>query len=207
MAAMANSCQCQGQCLRNGEAPGQLMGKLGNTWRFRENTLENWEFYGILGYHRKPDGCCFMLPVAPAKKWMVHHHNKRSSYGKSPLSMRISSITNINIIKDLQISDVPVWVYCHVWVPEGPGCGMAGTPPSSLSRMVHFRDTHPFLKMVGMAGNHTFQSAGGSCTGKKKTRIYSTSLVPLHLKKCCLKIEMISPWTQSTMNPAEIDFS
>ena len=30
---------------------------------------------------------------------------------------------------------------------------------------------------------------------EKKTRIYSTSLVPLHLKKCCLKIEMISPWT------------
>ena len=99
------------------------------TWRLRENTLENWEFWGIIE-NRMVVALCYLLPNPI---WMVYHHNKRSSYGKSPLSMRISSITNINIIKDLQISDVPVWVYCHVWVPEGPGCGMAGTPPSSDS--------------------------------------------------------------------------
>jgi len=98
--AMANSCQCQEVSASATAKHGNGVGDTGKKpWRFRENTLENWEFYGILGYHRKPDGCCFMLPVTPAKKWMVHHHNKRSSYGKSPLSMRISSITNINIIK------------------------------------------------------------------------------------------------------------
>ena len=147
---------------------GTLGKNHGDSERIPWKTGNSMEFWGIIE-NRMVVALCYLLPQ-PKNGWFIiitndlvmENHHFQCVYHL--LQISISS----NIIKDLQISDVPVWVYCHVWVPEGPGCGMAGTPPSSLSRMVHFRDTHPFLKMVGMAGNHTFQSAGGSCTGKKK---------------------------------------
>jgi hypothetical protein len=74
--------------------------------------LENWEFWGIIE-NRMVVALCYLLPNPI---WMVYHHNKRSSYGKSPLSMRISSITNINIIKYHQRS-TNQWCSCLSLLP------------------------------------------------------------------------------------------